>query len=219
MATSGINTKDFTVDYIVKRADKLAGGQPMSGADLEDAMDMLNELMISLSNAEHPLSRIKEKSIQCSASIPSYDFGGSITAVYDAVITRTSTDYALNRIGRSQYLRIPVKNLEGKPSQYMVDAQRVSSKLYLYPVPSQNDVFKYRAALRPQLVTSPHQTLDLHDRYIPAIIFGLAYKMSFERRGVDAEYRLTLKAEFDRLLNDAEEEDRERTDWRILVGN
>jgi len=218
MATSEINTKDYTVDYIIRRADKLAGGEPMSGSDAEDAMDMLNELLVSMSNDEHPLSRIKEKSVTVSASVASVDAGSSVTAFYDAVITRSSVDYALNRIGRRDFLNIPTKESEGKPSLFMVDQSRTSVTVFLWPRSNQNDTLKFRCAVKPQLVTRMQQTLDLNDRYIPAVIYGLAYKMTFERRGVDAQYRLQLKQEFDQMLMSAQEEDTERTDWRILVG-
>lgn len=218
MATSGTYTKDYTADYLIRRAASLAGGMPMSGSDLEDAVDMLNELLISLSNDYHALSRVKTKEVQCSASVATYDCGGSVAVVLDAVVVRSSIDYAMGRIGRADYLRYPTKETEGKPSQFVVDQTRASVNITLWPVPDQNDSLKLRVAIRPQLFTSLQDTIDLHDRYVPAIIFGLAYRMSFERRGVDAEYRMQLKQEHDRLLMEAQEEDRERTDWIIRLG-
>jgi len=187
----------------------------MSGTDAEDAVNMLNELLLSLANEDHPLSRIKEKTIQCSASVATYDLGASVVDIYEAVIVRSSVDYSLGRIGRLEYLNFPTKETEGKPSQFMVDQTQASVNVTLWPVPNLNDKFKFRGPVRPQIVENLHQTLDLHDRYVPAIIFGLAYKMSFERRGVDANYRVQLKAEFDTLLMAAQEEDRERVNWYI----
>lgn len=218
MATSGTYTKTYTADYLIRRAASLVGGQPMSATDAEDSLDMLNELLIALSNDYHPLSRVKTKTVQCSASIATYDCGSSVAAVLDAVVVRSSIDYAMGRIGRADWLNFPRKDTEGKPSQFVVDQTRASVNITLWPVPDQNDSLKLRAAIRPQLFTNMHQQIDLHDRYVPAIIFGLAYKMSFERRGIEADYRLQLKAEFDNLLMEAQEEDRERTDWIITLG-
>jgi len=220
MTTSGINTKNYDADYIIRRASKIAGGEPMSGSDAEDALDMLNELMWAMSNSETPLSRIKEKSFTCSASVTSYDLPSSVIALYDAVLTRSSVDQALGRVGRSNYLRFSNKRYEGKPSQYTVDSSRTSLTVFLYPRPDQDgDTFKYRGALRPQIVTNMHQTLDLHDRYVLPVIYGLAYKMCFERPGTSVERVMLIKQEYDKLLQDASEEDRERTDFRIVVGN
>lgn len=218
MATSGTYTQDYTADYLIRRADKLAGGQPMSGTDAEDALDMLNELLIAMSNDAHPIARVKEKTITVSASVASVDAGASIAAIMDGVLIRSSIDYAMNRINRADFLNIPTKDSEGKPSQYMVDQSRSSVTVFFWPRSDQNDEFKFRGMIRPQMFTNMHQTIDLHDRYVPAIITGLAYKMSFERRGVDAAYRAQLKVEYDELLMSAQEEDRERESWHIKVG-
>jgi hypothetical protein len=77
---------------------------------------------------------------------------------------------------------------------------------------------KFYAAIRPQIITNLLQEVDVHPRYINAILYGLAYKMCFERRGIPPEYRLELKATYDQLFMEAQEEDRERVDWIISHG-
>lgn len=196
----------------------------MSGTDLEDSLDALNELLWEMSNPDHPLSRIKQKSLPVSSSVASYDMGSSVAAVYDAVIAwsttvgGTSTDYALHQTNRYDYFNIPNKYSRGKPSQFMVEQTLNSVNVFLYPVPSQNDTLKFYAAIRPQTVVNFQQELDVHPRYIPAIIVGLAYKMSFDRRGIDPNYRVELKGLFDQLFMEAREEDKERVDWIIRHG-
>lgn len=218
MATSGVYSKTYTTDYIIRRATDVAGGQPMSGSDLEDSIDMLNELLMEMSNKEHPLSRIKQKSVAVSASVAGYDLGPSITAVYDSVMTWSSVDYAMNEMNRYDYFNIPNKDTEGKPSQFMVEQTLNSVNMYLYPVPSQNDTIKFYAAIRPQILTNMQQELDVHPRYIPSVIMGLAYKMSFGRRGIDPTYRLELLQNYKELFMEAAEEDKERVDWFISLG-
>jgi len=224
MATSGNFTADRTADYVIKRASKKAGGEPMSGTDLEDALDALNELLWEMSNPDHPLSRIKQKSVPVSSSVAVYDLGPSVAAVYDAVIGwsttvgGTSTDYALNQVNRYDYFNIPNKYSRGKPSQFMIEQTLNSVNAFIYPVPNQNDTFKFYAAIRPQRLVNFQQELDVHPRYIPAIIVGLAYKMSFDRRGIEADYRTTLFTLFEKLFMEAREEDKERVDWIITHG-
>lgn len=224
MATSGNYTADRSADYVIKRASKKAGGEPMSGTDLEDALDALNELLWEMSNPDHPLSRIKQKSVPVSSSVASYDLGPSVAAVYDAVIAWSqssagaSTDYAMHKLNRYDYFNLPNKYTRGKPSQFYIEQTLNSVNAFLYPVPSQTDTFKFYAAIRPQRIVNFQQELDVHPRYIPAIIVGLAYKMSFDRRGIDPNYRVELKALFEQLFMEAREEDKERVSWIISHG-
>jgi len=221
MATpSGNHVLSYKVDDLIRRASKKCGGEPMSGVDAEEAIESLNDLIQSLANKSVPISRIKEKQIQCSSSVASYEAGASIEAIYDMVwsLVSTDTDYALGRINRTQYLNYPTKNTYGKPSQYMVDEGLNSTTVYLWPIPTSNEILKFRGAIKPQFVTNLRQEIDLEQKYYPAIIAGLAYKMSFDRRGIDPQYRLELKQEFAELWEDADYEDRERDNWIIKVG-
>ena len=60
---------------------------------------------------------------------------------------------------------------------------------------------------------------DIPFRLIPAVVAGLAHKLSAKLEGVDPQRYLALKADYDQAWQDAQDEDREKAAWRLVPRN
>ena len=60
---------------------------------------------------------------------------------------------------------------------------------------------------------------DIPFRLIPAVVAGLAHKLSAKLSGVDPQRYVALKAEYDQAWQDAQDEDREKAAWRLVPRN
>lgn len=83
-------------------------------------------------------------------------------------------------IARDQYMVLPDRTLFGTPMQYYcekaLDASGLEQiTLYLYPVPpNTGDTFEYAAVLRAKDITALNQTLDVPQKWLMAVRYGLA---------------------------------------------
>ena len=83
---------------------------------------------------------------------------------------------------------------------------------------TQYNLIYYRMR-RMQDAGSGAQTQDIPFRLIPAVVAGLAHKLSAKLDGVDPQRYLALKAEYDQAWQDAQDEDREKAAWRLVPRN
>ena len=135
--------------------------------------------------------------------------------ILSAVITRDSTDYAITRLSRDDYLGIPNKAQTGRPSQFFLDRQ-VTPVLKVWPTPENNtDVIKFDRLVRMDDADDYTNTMQIPFRFYPCLAAGLAYYLSIKR----APDRIPLlKAIYDEEFNQAMEEDRDRASLTITPG-
>jgi hypothetical protein len=135
--------------------------------------------------------------------------------ILSAVITRDSTDYAITRLSRDDYLGIPNKAQTGRPSQFFLDRQ-VTPVLKVWPTPENNtDVIKFDRLVRMDDADDYTNTMQIPFRFYPCLAAGLAYYLSIKR----APDRIPLlKAIYDEEFNRAMEEDRDRASLTITPG-
>jgi hypothetical protein len=60
-------------------------------------------------------------------------------------------------------------------------------------------------------ISASYQNMDISVRYQPAIISGLAYNLAMRRPGISLDRLTVLKNDFEEKLDNATDEDRERT--------
>ena len=100
-------------------------------------------------------------------STASYTLNAYDIDVLDAVIRRDSTDISIDRISRSEYLGIPTKTTEGRPSQFYVE-RLDTPKLHLWPTPENStDKFISYRIQRIDDVTASAEDQEVHSRFIP----------------------------------------------------
>lgn len=214
--TSGTQTFNMAVDEIINEAYDKIGGQPVGGVDAKKGRTALNLLLLDLSSRGIPLSAVDYistslTSAQASITLPSY-----VVDIIDITLLRATTEYPLNRYSLSEFLRIPNKTTTAMPTTYTINRGLGSTTLKLWPTPDRSsDVINYYANTKIEDVTASYQYLDLPSRYLPAMIFGTAHLLSFNRVDISKEKRDELKMMFEEFLKNARDEDAEHVSNQI----
>tara|TARA_R100001126_G_C4843970_1_gene158454 strand:- start:218 stop:913 length:696 start_codon:yes stop_codon:yes gene_type:complete len=217
MATSGTTTFDLSIDEIVQEAYNRCGVVTDSGYDLSRARRNLNILFSEWGNRGVHLWKVKLKEIALVAGTAEYSTATSVNDVLEAFVSSSSLsaqnsdtqDVSLVKIDRSAYAALPNKLQTGQPSQYFVDRQ-TTPKVFLYQAPDLTTYthFKYYAIERIEDAGSYTNTADVAYRFIPCMVGGLAYYLSFM---VNPTVTQNLKLAYEDELQRALDQDGQRT--------
>ena len=138
MATSGTKTFSLNIADTIEEAYELAGLELRTGYDAKAARRSLNIMFADWSNRGVNLWTIEEVTQNLTKGTSSYNLNAFDVDIVSAVIRRTvsgqQTDIDIDRIGRSEYLNIPNKETQGRPSQFFVDRQ-ITPVVKLWPTP------------------------------------------------------------------------------------
>lgn len=222
MATSGTHNFTLDVEELINQALKKVGGGVTSGIDLRDARTALNLLLIDLANKGTPLSGLKNAEFPLTQGVKEYVLPAEVSDVLSVVVSRGNVDIPVTRIAIQEYHKISNKEQQGLPTQCMIDRRLLSPVMTLYLVPDDlaaSDSINYWYISRIQDAGSYTDTSDISIRYFPALVFGLAYFISFDRDGFDPQKRSELLSNYVGLLENAATEDRERVSFKITPFN
>ncbi len=219
MATSGVASFDPTFDDILQDAAAMVGGGPLLADELISARRGLDYLLTDLQNRNVLLHKIETTVVPVSASVSSLTFGPSISDVLVATVQTSTTEMVMDRDGYERWAEIPTKSVTGRPIRYWWDRRRESNVMNLWPLPDQT----YNLVLTIQKNTEDtlraFDNIDVPRRFLPAIIYGLAYWIGLRRGPRVPDNRLNiLKAEYERMVRDAMREDRERGSFLLRIG-
>lgn len=219
MATSGVSNFDPTFDDLLQDAAAMVGGGPVLADELISARRGLDYLLTEIQNKNILLHKIETTVIPVSASVSSLSFGPSISDVLVASIRTSSTDIVLERDGYERWAEIPTKSQTGRPTRYWWDRRRESNTMNFWPLPDQTYTVVLTIQKNAEDTLRAFDNIDVPRRFLPAIIYGLAYWIGL-RRGtrVDSNRLVLLKAEYERAIRDAMREDRERGKILIRIG-
>jgi hypothetical protein len=202
----------FPVDDIIRKALARVGGEFSSEDEQSSARESLNLLLMDLTTRNAPLGSLKEYSVSVGTSDGSFSTELGVIGVLDVRIETSGKSTPLQSFGIFEYNKLNDRSLSGKPSQYTVVTSLDNLEIRTYPINNTTHrTLSYWGIVRPDTITNSRQSLDLNPIYYPAIIAGLAYHMSFERRNIDLNYRQTLKQEYEETLQRALDFERERT--------
>jgi hypothetical protein len=216
MVTSGTFAFTMTVEECIAKAAELVGGELLSANDLKQARKSLDLLFLDLQNRGYPLANLEKLTITTSASVASYTLPSSIVEVLDVVFSKDNIDTPMERIDILEYHRIPKKNLTGRPVQWALDRQAAAPVMYVYLTPvSTSNTIDYWGVRRVEDTGNYTNNIDFSDRYLPAIVMGLAYFMSLERTGFPMDKRAELRQNYQDMLLAAFAEDRGRASYTI----
>jgi hypothetical protein len=156
---------------------------------------------------------ISQRTQAVTSGTGNYTLNNDVIDVLSLVVRRSGTDYALERISRDEYLSIPTKTTEGRPSQFFLDRQ-ISPELKLWPVPDNStDVVYYDALTRMDDADKLVDTMEVPFRLYPCLAAGLAYYLSIKR----APNRVQLlKAVYEEEFERAMAEDRDRASFNVV---
>tara|TARA_R110000823_G_scaffold216020_8_gene345626 strand:- start:368 stop:1093 length:726 start_codon:yes stop_codon:yes gene_type:complete len=226
------------VSDIVEEAFERAGLEMVSGYDLRTARRSLDLMCIEWVNRGINLWTVVEQKIpkksggvaltdnflEKSESV--YQCDDNTMSVLEIVLrtndgdTSNQTDYELNRISRDTYVGILSKLTEGRPTQVYVDRQQDRVELKLWPVPDESNKYKIvYTRIRRMTDSGPGGAYDadVPDRFLPALIAGLAYDIACKRP--EAANRIAmLKQNYEEQFMLAADEDREKAPLRFYPG-
>jgi hypothetical protein len=212
MTVSGSTDFELDVAEYIEEAFERCGLEARTGYDLKTAKRSLNLMLADWANRGLNQWTIKQRTITLTESDGEYDLGTDVIDVLSVVIRRSNTDYTIERISRDQYLAIPTKTTEGRPTQFFLDRQ-ITPNLKIWPLPENStDILVYDCLTRIDDADTQVNTMDIPFRFYPCLSAGLAYYLSLKRA---PERVQMLKAVYEEEMRRAIDEDRDRASFQI----
>ena len=216
MATSGTTAFDLSIDDLVEEAFERCGMRMTAGYQLESERRSLNLLLLDLANRGLNLWTIDQATKSLTKGYNSFLLDNDTVNVLSAVIrTGTGTsqqDVTIDRISREEYLNLPNKNVQGRPSQVYVERSSTPTA-YVYPAADGAYTLVYYRIRRIQDGGVYTNTTDVNFRFLPCLTSGLAYQLALkyapDRIGV-------LKQIYEEDFQRAALEDRDTASVRIV---
>jgi len=216
MATSGTTDFNLSIDDLVEEAFERCGMQKTAGYQLNSARRSLNLLFLDWANRGLNLWTIEQatKSLVQGDSVVNLptDTVNVLTAVIRQTTNGQQQDINLERIGRQEYLNVPNKLTQARPSQIYVE-RTSAPKVYLYPAADKAYTLVYYRIRRMEDAGNYTNTTDVNFRFLPCLASGLAYMLSLkyapDRTGA---LQQMYEQDFDR----AAQEDRDTASTYVL---
>ena len=207
MATSGSTDFDLDVAEIIEEAYERCGLEVRTGYDIRTARRSMNLMFADWANRGLNLWTVKQATLSLTAGTATYTFESNYTDLLEVSLRRSGTDYELSRMSRGEYLGLPNKTTQGRPSQYFYNRQ-TTPQITLWATPdSSTDTLIYYYVKRIEDVDTFTNTTDAPFRFLPCIVAGLAYYLSMKR----APDRIQLlKSVYEEEFQRAADEDEDR---------
>ena len=212
MATSG--SRDFNLDVaeLIEEAYERCGLEVRTGYDARTARRSLNLMFADWANRGLNLWTVKQGSQALTAGTATYTFDATYTDLLEVVVRRSGTDYELDRMSRSEYLNLPNKTTQGRPSQYYYNRQ-VTPQITLWATPdSSSDTLVYYYVQRIEDADALVNTTDAPFRFLPCMAAGLAYYIAMKK---SPERVQLLKAVYEEEFQRAADEDEDRVSLKL----
>ena len=212
MAVSGSTDFELDVAEYIEEAFERCGLEVRTGYDLKTAKRSLNLMLADWANRGLNQWTIKQRTLPVTKSTGQYALGSDVIDVLAVSVRRSGTDYTIDRISRDEYLAIPTKTTEGRPTQFFLDRQ-ITPELKLWPLPENStDVLVYDCLTRIDDADAAINTMAVPFRFYPCLSAGLAYYLSLKRA---PERVQMLKAVYEEEMRRAIDEDRDRASFQI----
>ena len=202
MATSGTTDFNLSIDDLVEEAFERCGMQMTAGYQLNSARRSLNLLFLDWANRGLNLWTIEQATKALVQGDSVVDLPTDTVNVLTAVIRQTTNgqqqDISIERIGREEYLNVPNKLTQARPSQIYIERTSVP-KAYLYPAADKAYTLVYYRIRR------------MDDA--GTLASGLAYMLSLK---YSPDRTAALQQMYEQDFTRAAQEDRDTASTRIL---
>lgn len=212
MTVSGSTDFELDVSDYIEEAFERCGLEVRTGYDLRTAKRSMNIMFAEWANRGLNQWTIKQRTQALTQGTADYTLDGDVIDVLSAVIRRASTDINIEKISRDEFLNIPNKSTQARPSQFFIDRQ-ITPVVKLWPAPENStDILVYDCLTRIDDADTQTNTLDVPFRFYPCLAAGLAYYLSIKR----APDRIQmLKAAYEEEFDRALAEDRDRASFNV----
>ena len=181
MATSG--SRDFNLDVgeIIEEAFERCGLEVRTGYDARTARRSLNLMFAEWANRGINMWTVEQGTITLTQGQAQETLLPDVVDVLEIVLRRGNTDYEVERISRGDYVTLPNKTTQGRPSQFWFDRQ-ISPVINLWAVPENStDQIIYYYVQRIEDADTLVNTTDMPFRFYPCMVAGLAYYIAMKR--------------------------------------
>jgi hypothetical protein len=188
---------------------------------IRNAVMELNALFSRMNNSGPNLWTVDLQSIPLIQGVATYSVPAETIQILDVFIRTGSgastIDTIMYPLSRTEYASLSNKNSQGKPSQFWFD-RLISPTITFYLTPDGNgpyDVFYYRYRQIQDSLIANGQVAEIPNRWIDAVIAGLAYRMA---RIYAPQLEQVRKADADDAWSNAATQDVENVPLNIIPG-
>ena len=216
MATS--NSTDFepNVAEFIEEAYERCGLELRTGYDLKTAVRSVNLMLAEWANRGLNQWTIEQATQTVTQGTNEYTLNANIIDILDVVVRRTvnnvQTDISISRVGRSEYLNIPNKETQSRPTQYFLD-KSIIPILKVWPAPENStDILVFNKIVRMDDADAATNNIDMPFRFYPCFVAGLSYYLSLKKA---PQLTPHLKALYEEEFRRAADQDEDRASFRI----
>ena len=213
MTVSG--SRDFNLDVgeVIEEAYERCGIEVRTGYDARTARRSLNLMFADWANRGLNMWTIKSETVNLVQGTSAITLAADVVDVLEIVLRRDGTDFEITRISRGEYVTLPDKTTQGRPSQFYFDRQ-ITPIINLWATPENStDQLVYHYVRRIDDADTLVNTTDMPFRFYPCLAAGLAYYISVKR----APNRVQLlKAMYEEEFERAMTEDRDRASFNVV---
>lgn len=214
---------NITYDYgdgnsqIVTYVGIQSGNENVYDIFIEYSSDMINwDLLYATKPLDYYVNRIEWFEIFVPVSARAYrirEMGGAKLNICEIYFCNNICDTPLSAISRYEYLSMPNKQTQGKPSVYYFNKQ-IEPILYLYPAPSSmynTLIYSYKHIIEDAGAYT--DSLDIPSLFYPALVWGLSWMLAVKYKPETAGM---YQAEYERSFELASREDTENVAMNII---
>ena len=215
MAVSGTYDFNLDIDEVIQEATEMIGGEDTLGHEPASARRSINLMLKDWQNRGVLLWGTDLASTTLSTDTAEYTLDSDTVDVLSGYIRRASNsnDFQMTRIPYEEYEAITDKTTSGRPTQFSTLKGRDTMNVYFFPVPDSTDTYTFRHYRMKRLKDvnkSALENADVPFRFLPCLTAGLAYYLSFKRPNIPMDRITLLQANYEKLLENAMEADKER---------
>ena len=212
MATSG--SRDFTLDVaeIIEEAYERCGLEVRTGYDARTSRRSMNLMFADWANRGVNLWTVRQATITLTNNQATETLGADVVDLLEVVLRRSNTDFDLTRLSRGDYLSIPNKTTQGRPSQFFFNRQ-ITPQITLWPTPENStDQIVYYFIRRIEDADALTNNVELPFRFLPCAVAGMAYYIALKKA---PERIQLLKNVYEEEFQRAADEDEDRVSLKL----
>ena len=215
MATSG--STDFNLDAsdIIEEAYERCGLEVRTGYDARTARRSLNLMFSDWADRSVTLWTVRQGTLTLVPGTATYNEDNGLEAgmsdILEVALRRDNTDFEVDRISRGEYLNVPNKTTEGRPSQFYFNRQ-IKPEVTMWPTPDAADTLVYYYIKRIEDIDTSKNDAEVPFRFIPCMVAGLAYYLAMKKA---PERIQLLKAVYEEEFQRAADEDEDRVSLKL----
>lgn len=216
MTTSSSTDFEPDVTEFIEEAFERCGLELRTGYDLKTAKRSINIMLAEWANRGLNQWTIEQTTQTVTQGTNQYTLNSNVIDILDCSIRRNTDganlDLQMSKISRSEYLNIPTKSTEARPTQFFLDKQ-VSPVLNIWPTPENStDVLVFNKLVRMDDADTATNTMDMPFRFFPCFAAGLAYYIAIKKA---PERVVMLKQMYEDEFERALSQDEDSASFRI----